>query len=77
MSILGSLSAKKHKMMEAMEERGLTDVPRSEVLDMTFGCERIRKMEAGSPAKKGCFTVSEKLFHVLGNFIFSRLKRVE
>lgn len=57
--------------------QGLKDVPKSEVLDIDFECERVRKMEAGSTAKKECSAISEKLFHVSGNFIFRRLKKLQ
>lgn len=64
-------------MTEEIEVQGPKDVPQSEVLDIDFECERVRKMEAGSTAEKGCSAISEKLFHVSGNFIFRRLKKLE
>lgn len=75
--LVSTLSKKKHMMTEEIEVQRLKDVPKSEVLDMYFECERVRKMEAGSTAEKECSEISEKLFHVSGNFIFSRLKKLE
>ena len=67
----------KNMMMEEVEGQRLNYVPVSEVLGTDFECERFRKMEAGRAAKKDAVGISEKLFHILGNFIFSRCKKVE
>lgn len=62
-------------MVEEMGERRLTDVPRSEILDMTFGCERVRKMEAGSIAKKNMFHDFKEIIPCLGQFYFQQSQK--
>ena len=78
-SLVSILSSQciKNMMMEEVEGQTLNYVPVSEVLSTDFECERFRKMEAGRAAQKDAVGISEELFLFLGNFIFSRCKKVE
>lgn len=61
--------------MEETEEQRLKDVPKSEVLDKDFECERFRKMETGSIAKKGCYRNFAEIIPCLGQFSFQLTRK--